>query len=63
MTEATTWYKDIDNENEEKEIAPKQRKEKEGSWKGWRKINRKKKRSRGEIEIEVKKKLMSVLFI
>ena len=63
LTEATTWYRETDNETEEKENALKKRMEKEGSWNGWRKVNRKKKRNRGEIEIEGKRKLMSVLFV
>ena len=43
LTEATTWYRETDNETEEKENALKKRMEKEGSWNGWRKVNRKKK--------------------
>ena len=37
--------------------------EKDSSWTGWRKTNLKRKRNKGEIEIEGKTKLMSVLFI
>ena len=37
--------------------------EKESSWNGWRKTNQKRKRHRGEVEVEGKSKLMSVLFI
>ena len=63
LTEATTWYKNIDNETQESENALERRKEKEGSWTGWRKVNRKRKKNKGEIEIEGKTKLMSVLFV
>ena len=37
--------------------------EKESSWNGWRKTNHKRKRNKGEIDVEGKKKLMSVLFV
>ena len=61
--EATTWYRDIDNESEEKQNALERRKGKESSWNGWRKCNRRRKRNRGEIDIEGKSKIMSVLFV
>ena len=63
LTETTNWYRDVENKGEEKENAHERRKGKEGSWNGWRKANRRRKRNRGEIEIEGKQKLMSVLFV
>ena len=63
LTEATTWYRDIDNESEEKQNALERRKGKESSWNGWRKFNRRRKRNRGEMDIEGKSKIMSVLFV
>ena len=63
LTEATTWYKDIDNDTQENENAMKRRNDKEEKWNGWRKVNRKKKRNRGEMEIDGKMKIMSVLFV
>ena len=63
LTEATTWYKEIENDTQESENAMKRKNDKEEKWNGWRKVNRKKKRNRGEMEIDGKMKIMSVLFV
>ena len=63
LTENITWYRDTDDQTEEEENM-KRKKEKEASWKGWRKVNMKRKRKQiSEIEIDGKTKVMSVLFI
>ena len=62
LTEATTWYRgDLSDKEDDDKIRKKN--EKEGNCSEWRKFTRKKKRSRGEIDIEGKTKLMSVLFV
>ena len=61
LTENVTWFRE---ENEEEEDEQKQkRKEAEGAWSQWRKVNKKRKRIQNSIEIDGKKKIMSVLFV
>ena len=45
-TEATSWYRENDNEKEEVENALKRRNDKESSWNSWRKTNQKRKINR-----------------
>ena len=62
LIESTTWYKDREQEEEDPEDKMKRRNDKENSWSGERKVNKKRKRVT-EIEVEGKKKIMSVVFV
>ena len=64
LTENTNWYREADNPENEEESNVKRKKEKERSWNGWRKINVKRKRNeKVEIDVDGRKKIMSVIFI
>ena len=63
LTEATSWYKEKEKENEEDEKNTYERvREKENDWNRYGKVNKKRKRIT-EIEVEGKKKVMSVVFV
>ena len=62
LTENTTWFREKEN-NENEETSMKM-KEKDGAWSGWRKNNGKRKRKcQNIIDVEGKKKVMSVIFV
>ena len=65
LIEATTWFKEKEkdeNEQIEKEGERKRREVKENAWSGHDRVNKKRKRIT-EIDIEGKKKILSVVFI
>ena len=62
LIESTTWYKDREQEEEDPEDKMKRRNDKENSRSGKSKVNKKRKRVT-EIEVEGKKKIMSVVFV
>ena len=62
LTENTTWFRERENEENEENIL--KLKVQKGAWTGWRKNNGKRKRKdKNEVEIEGKKKIMSVIFV